>query len=192
MIRIQLSTEDLIQTRFAFSPIWELVASYRVLIDPARHTLHLPWVVEARKALQGLDLRPLGLLIRPQGYMPDFLLPPPTTPLPEFALEIEHIKQTPPEIVRREVWWVYENHPTPLGAIQSYMDHPHEALAQLTELLSRYWERCLADHWSDRDREPQPARGDPSWPWDAPDPAGFRLAGSICDYRYALAANSRV
>jgi DNA-binding transcriptional ArsR family regulator len=147
MIRIQLCTEDLIQTRFAFSPLWELIASYRTLIDPARHTLHLPWATEARQALRGLDLRPLSLLIRPQGYIPDFLLPPPTTPMPDFASEIEQIKNTSPEIVQREVQWVYEQHPTTPGAIQPYMEAPREALERLAELLWDYWKRCLAGHW---------------------------------------------
>lgn len=36
MIRIKVSADDLMQTRFAFSPLWEVVASYRVLVDPGQ------------------------------------------------------------------------------------------------------------------------------------------------------------
>lgn len=148
MIRIHISTEDLVQIRFAFSPIWELVASYRVLLDTSRHTLHLPWASQARRALQGLDLSPLSLMIWPQGYIPDFLLPPPRTPLPEFAAELEQIKNTPPEIVRREMIWVHENHRVPHATIQPYLDNPSIALGQLTKALKSYWDRCLSAHWS--------------------------------------------
>jgi hypothetical protein len=44
MITVRLSPEDLSRVRFAFSPLWETVASFRVLLDPGRHALHLPWV----------------------------------------------------------------------------------------------------------------------------------------------------
>jgi DNA-binding transcriptional ArsR family regulator len=147
MIRIHLCTADLIQTRFAFSPLWEVVASFRVLLDPARHSLHLPWATDARSALRGLDLRPLNVLIRPQGYVPDFLLPPPTTPWPNFAAELERLKNTPLEIIQREVSWVCEQHPTQPAMVRHYFETPDVALERLIALIRSYWERCLADHW---------------------------------------------
>jgi hypothetical protein len=59
MIRIHTSAEDLMQTRFAFSPLWEVEASFRALVDPARHAIHLPWMARARGELRGLELGPL-------------------------------------------------------------------------------------------------------------------------------------
>ena len=103
MVRIRASAEDLMQTRFAFSPLWEVVASFRALVDPSRHAIHLPWMVQAREELRGLELGPLRALVRPEGYIPDFLTPPPTTPFPHFSAEIEALRRTPPERVRKEV-----------------------------------------------------------------------------------------
>src|SRR3712207_4071557 len=92
MIRIRTSAEDLMQTRFAFSPLWEVVASFRALVDPARHAIHLPWMARAREELRGLDLGPLWPLVQPEGCIPDFLTPPPTTPFPDFSAEIEEVR----------------------------------------------------------------------------------------------------
>jgi hypothetical protein len=39
VLTIRLSPEDLSRVRFAFSPLWETVASFRVLLDPGRHAL---------------------------------------------------------------------------------------------------------------------------------------------------------
>ena len=149
MIRIRLSDEDLAHTRFAFSPLWEMVTGYRVLVDPARHALHLPWVRIAREALQGVDLRHLGALVRPEGYyVPDFLAPPPVvTPLPEFSEELERLRRTPSHAVREEVarmGW----HPKPYAATaQEYLSDPRGAIVRLADALERYHDLVLAPHW---------------------------------------------
>lgn len=56
MIRIHVSTEDLAQTRFAFSPLWETVESYRAILGPGRHALHLPWISWAREEVGRLKV----------------------------------------------------------------------------------------------------------------------------------------
>jgi DNA-binding transcriptional ArsR family regulator len=132
------------QTRFAFSPLWETVASYRALADPARHALHLPWIARTREELEGWDLAPLDALVRAEGYIPDFLTPPPTTPFPEFFAEVERLRATPPETMREEVERVAGGS-TP--ALESYLTDPAGSLERLAALLVRYHERVLAPHW---------------------------------------------
>ena len=68
--------------------MWELVGSIRALQDPSTAALHLPWVVELRRRLPELDLAELVALAPARGYVPDFLSPPPTTPLATFEDEI--------------------------------------------------------------------------------------------------------
>ena len=41
MVRIHLSPLDLTRTRFAFSPLWEMVMGYRVMRDPSHFAVHL-------------------------------------------------------------------------------------------------------------------------------------------------------
>ena len=142
MIRIRVSAEDLLRTRFAFSPLWEAVASFRALIDPTRHVLHLPWMTRAREELRGLDLDPLWALVRPEGYIPDFLTPPPATPFPDFFEEVERVREVPPERVREEVERVRRQRPGSDPALEAYLVDPSEALCVFT-----------------------PSLGDPSKPW---------------------------
>jgi DNA-binding transcriptional ArsR family regulator len=151
MITFRLSPEDLSRVRFAFSPLWETVASFRVLLDPGRHALHLPWVERTRGQLGKLDLAPLYALVRPDGYVPDFLAPPPTTPLPAFEEEIARLSETQPETVVREVEYlkasgdgVGVDRERLLGA---YLTNPRASLGRLAESLSGYHEVAVAPHW---------------------------------------------
>ncbi|MFC7643660.1 hypothetical protein ACFQX6_24940 [Streptosporangium lutulentum] len=82
--------------RFAFSPIWELVASLRTLRDPARHSLHLPWLRAVRPRLADLDLSELFALVPLRGYLVDFVTPTPETPMPDFAADLDRVRRTPP------------------------------------------------------------------------------------------------
>src|SRR4051812_18452377 len=96
VLRLHLTPEDFGRIRFACSPLWEAVLSYLVLQSPAGRTFHNPWVADARRALQGVDLSPLDALLRPGTmHFPDFLTPPPTSPLPQFATELELLRATP-------------------------------------------------------------------------------------------------
>src|ERR671910_3078950 len=104
-LKIRLSPEDLSRVRFAFSPLQEVVMSLGALSDPGRHVVHLPWVERTREALvgSGLDLGPALALTRGDGYIPDFLTPPPLTPLPTFEAEMALLSRTPHETVEEEV-----------------------------------------------------------------------------------------
>lgn len=148
MLRIHLTDKDLAQTRFAFSPLIELVESYRVLADPTRHHLHLPWVSGARETLRGLDLSLLGALVRRGGqYTPDFLAPPPQEPFPEFEVELETLKSTPPHTVRAEVARLETHRSWQARAIERYASEPVAALRDLAQVLHRYYELVLSSYW---------------------------------------------
>lgn len=132
------------QTRFAFSPLWETVASYRAILDPGRHALHLPWISWAREELGGWDLGPLDALVRAEGYMPDFLTPPPASPFPVFLDEVELLRSTPPERVRHEVGRIADGK-SPM--LETYLEDPAGSVERLARLLIRYHGRVLAPHW---------------------------------------------
>jgi uncharacterized protein DUF5937 len=148
MIWIRASAEDLMQTRFAFSPLWEVVASFRTLVDPSWHAIHLPWMAQAREELRGLDLKPLRTLVRSGGYIPDFLTPPPATPFPHFSAEIEDLLRTPPERVREEVGRLIRQGPDRNRALEAYLTDPGRSVERLAETLVVYHERVIAPYWS--------------------------------------------
>ena len=137
--------------RFSFSPLWETVASFRVLLDPGRHALHLPWAEQTRGKLGKLDLAPLYALVRPDGYLPDFLAPPPTTPLPAFEDEMARLSETPVATVVREVEYLKSSGdgvgPHRERLLVSYLTNPMASLGRLAESLLRYHEVAVAPHW---------------------------------------------
>src|SRR5687767_13612366 len=108
MITYHFTTEDLLRTRFAISPLFEVTASLWALHDPgARGSLHLPWIHEVKAAVDELDLDELIDLTVGGTYVPDFISPPPETPLPDVRTELDRVRRTPPERVRTEVAFRY-------------------------------------------------------------------------------------
>jgi DNA-binding transcriptional ArsR family regulator len=147
MIRVRLSAEDLTETRLAFSPVWEAVQSLDAVWDPGKYVFHLPWIGEAKQRMAGLDLEPLRALLPPSPcYRADFITPPPDGPYPDLAEELERIRATPHDIVRREVGRTYPDGAMPKAA-RAYIDDPDAALRGLTDALEAYWQATLAEHW---------------------------------------------
>ena len=146
MIAYRFGRDDLLRTRFAISPLFELAASLRVLRDPGSHSVHLPWVREARTRLAGLDYSLIDA-IHPSGpYAPDFVAPPPLTPLPDVEEELARVRATPPEQVRQELGWTFEGREPPAVA-RPLLDDPAAALPALADLMAEYWERAIAPWW---------------------------------------------
>src|SRR5919205_685847 len=107
MFTMRFGPGALARVRFAISPLAEVRRSHRVLDDPGGQPLHLPWVVQARRALGDLDLALLRALDPLDLYTPDFVSPPPTSPLAELDDELARVAATPPEQVRREIRRTY-------------------------------------------------------------------------------------
>jgi len=147
VIAYRFGRDDLLRTHFAISPLFELVASVRVLRDPGAHSVHLPWVREARARLAGFDHALLSALDPAHThYAPDFVAPPPRTPLPDVHEELERVRATPPDRVRRELEWTFDGGEIPAIARPLY-DDPKAELPALVELMAGYWERAIAPSW---------------------------------------------
>ena len=67
LIRYRFGQDDLLRTRFAVSPLFEIVWSAHVLRRPAQAPLHGPWVADARECLAGLDWSMLDWLANGYG-----------------------------------------------------------------------------------------------------------------------------
>jgi DNA-binding transcriptional ArsR family regulator len=147
VIRFRFGHEDLVRTRFAISPLFDLTWSTDALRDPARHSLHLPWARAARQRLEGLDYAVLDLLATSgNGYVPDFIAPPPSTPLPELEDELARVRATPPERVALEIGWRFAGQPVP-EVVRPLLDEPERGLAELTRVMAEYSECAIAPWW---------------------------------------------
>ncbi|MDG9718279.1 DUF5937 family protein [Streptomyces sp. DH24] len=149
MIEIELGLTDVARTRFAISPLWEVVASVRVLKGADEHGLHRTWTARARSRLAAadLDVSPLFDLVPVPtrspwaGRVPGFLCPPPTTPLPTLDMELATVRATPPELLHTTA----EVPPARLAALHA---DPVAGLARLAGVIEAYWELALAPYWS--------------------------------------------
>jgi hypothetical protein len=146
MLVLRFGSSDLANVRFAVSPLMELHRSVRALDDPGAQAIHLPWIAATRESTGDLDLELLRAL-QPRGmYSPDFIHPPPRSPLTELEEELDEMLSTPDEEVRAEVEYIYSRVGAP-EILEPFLEEPEAAIARLADLIRDYWRRALEPHW---------------------------------------------
>ncbi|MGW5671898.1 helix-turn-helix domain-containing protein [Micromonospora sp. NPDC003776] len=150
MVAIGLSAGAVARVRFALSCLWEVVAGVRVLRDPGRHALHLPWVNRVRPRLTAAGLLDpdrglLHELVPPApGYVVDFLTPPPTGLNPDLGQELAALRATPGGTVRAHL----DLRPGPrTPALDALYADPEAGLRRLAGEIEAYWRLALAPDW---------------------------------------------
>jgi DNA-binding transcriptional ArsR family regulator len=148
MITIQTTPEDLTKLRFAYRPLLEIAFSLRVLGNPALHGKYWRWVEDAQRALDGVELPFLADLITPDStYIPHFLTPTPTSNGGSIEDDLEDLLATSDEVIQKYVLWFIESDGD--SEIRRYfVAHPREAMRRLVEETRLYWDRTMAQHWS--------------------------------------------
>ncbi|KJK53679.1 ArsR family transcriptional regulator [Streptomyces sp. NRRL F-4428] len=140
---------DLLRCRFALSPAWETQEAVRTLSRPDRQGYHLPWLRRIRAAADGLDLRPLWLLMPRRGHSADFVCPPPSGPGVSFEEELAVIRAADPEAAREDMRRSLACTP---GALDSDLGRylladPARAVRELADLMERAWAVLVEPHW---------------------------------------------
>lgn len=146
--QLSFSAADLAQTRFAVSPMWEVVTSFRLLKDEADPPLHRRWAAQVRPRLlsAGLHRGWLAALIPGDGYLADFLNPTPAGPFPELAAELAAIRASTPHNVRADLATLAaKSRPAP--RLRLLHDEPEEVLEKVAAEIETYWELALAPYW---------------------------------------------
>ena len=143
---LAFSADDLALTRFAVSPMWEVVTSFRLLAAGSAHPVHRPWLeqVRSRADAAGLDAGWLAQLIPPHGYLADFLTPSPGDPAPTLGAELATIRATPAERVRADLDVLGDGGPR-RAMLRA---DPRARLAQVCAEIETYWEVVLAPYWA--------------------------------------------
>jgi len=146
VIELLLDADDVSHTRLAFSPLWEAVYSVRALQAPARRAVHLPWVRQTRELIRQLPDRDLlQALVPPRGYLPDFLSPPPASPLPSLAAELAELRSTPSARVRNDLERAYPRGLPPVLA--DLHARPRSHLRRISDVIDAYADLALLPHW---------------------------------------------
>lgn len=146
--QVVFEREDLMRCRFAVSPLWETLAAVHTLYEPHRQSFHLPWLRTTR--LPGhVDLTPIRLLLPRPGYVPDFLTPPPTSPLTSFEDGIAHLRATPPDRVAHELRLslLAPHRRLPPTTTEPLLADPAATRDTMADLLTTCWEHLIRPHW---------------------------------------------
>ncbi|MFE2289144.1 DUF5937 family protein [Streptomyces sp. NPDC059443] len=146
---LSFTATDLAQTRFAVSPMWEVVTSFRLLREETDPPMHRRWAGQVRPRLvrAGLDRGWLAALIPGDGYLADFLNPTPAGPFPELPAELAAIRRSTPEQVRADLAVLVRNSARPAPRLQLLHEEPEAVLEKVTAEIDTYWELALAPYW---------------------------------------------
>jgi DNA-binding transcriptional ArsR family regulator len=145
---LHFGEDDLLNCRFAVSPLWETHEAVRTLRRPDRQGYHPAWLRHIRTAAS-LDLEPLWLLMPRHGHSPDCLMPPPIGPAATFEEEIAAVRGIDPEAARAEMALSLADTPgaaeSPLG--RALLAEPARAVQELTTTLEAAWRTLVQPVW---------------------------------------------
>jgi Family of unknown function (DUF5937) len=157
VIEIEFTPEDYRRIRFAFSPVGEAVKSLRVLSAGRRNGLHARWLawLAGTDVDRRVDLNLLTAVVRPQGYLPDFLGPLPPGRTVGFAEGLSQIAATPAAVVQEELGHLARHAVAQQGSrgveraavMRELLEDPEDALSLIVTELERYWEYAIEPHW---------------------------------------------
>ncbi|MFI8567868.1 ArsR/SmtB family transcription factor [Rhodococcus sp. NPDC078407] len=143
MLALHLRAADLADTSLTVSPLFETVLSLRAWTSPNRHRLHEPWRRRVLAAWQQCDTEMLTALVSPDGRIPDFLAPRPSTASPALDDEIAVVAATRAVEMRRDIAAAFS------ADVPSILAGPARAVRTRTvQALSQYWATCLRPDWA--------------------------------------------
>ncbi len=150
VIRLAVGPDDLAQSRFAISPLWELVHAMRALgRRDGRGGPAQPWVDRARERFAALrrsaDVDAV-LVLQPDGYGVDFLLPASRSVATTVEDLLEVVRTTPLEQARREIARALALGPAPSPRVLAVLER-EDVTAYLADVLARAWDVLLAPDW---------------------------------------------
>jgi DNA-binding transcriptional ArsR family regulator len=141
--------DELLSVRFACSPVWETAAAVRTLVNEQARSYHEPWHRLVRDRLSRIDLSPLLALEPREGFVPDFLTPPPRAAWPRLRDQLDEVRATPAAQVARELERCRETvQEDPYRRLlDSFLVDPAAARDLLAARLHEAWAELVAPFW---------------------------------------------
>jgi DNA-binding transcriptional ArsR family regulator len=136
----------LARVRFGISPLFEVTRSVRLLHTEDVPLNHRKWVRAAEERAAGIDLAVLRALQPPGAYAPDFINPPPSSPVAKLDDELSIMAATPAGRVAHEIERAYRGSEIP-STLEQFVRDPARALRKLADTIRAFWDRALAPDW---------------------------------------------
>ncbi|UNZ21159.1 helix-turn-helix domain-containing protein [Streptomyces sp. 891-h] len=155
MIELEFTPADYLRIHFAFSPVAEVVTSLRTFSLGRRSGIHGPWFRSVDSRLDGVDMELLTALVRPIGYVPDFLNPHPRGRTGDLDAGLEQIARTDPAIISAELAHLAGHrtaqqgpgHQRRAALMRELLADTSRAIERITTELAAYSQVALAPHW---------------------------------------------
>ena len=151
-LRIEVRSEDLTTTRFALSPLWELLHALRLLAgEPHRREEPVlrPWLIRARDRYRALtretDLAVI-LALHPPGWGADFLSPVPGALSTTIDDLLAQVRATPPEQAHREVALALGRQP-PVDRRVARILASDQVAEYAADVLDTAWHALIEPEW---------------------------------------------
>jgi len=146
--QLELGIADAARIRFAMSPLFETVASLRLLHDEApANPVTAPWRRGVAGALTGRDRRLLLGLVPPDACVPDYFTPPPALMRPDIGAELAAVAATPTAHIHADLMKAYGTSDVPAAYLPWYEPRVNGLLDSAASAVGRYWEAAIAPHW---------------------------------------------
>ncbi len=151
-LRIEVRNDDLITTRFALSPLWELTQALRVLAgEPGRRDelVLRPWLARARDRYRALARETdLELILRaaPARLGRGLPVSRPGGPVPTIGDLLAQVRATPPEQAHREIAQALRRQPPVDPRLEPILAGDQVA-ARVADVLAEAWQALLEPEW---------------------------------------------
>lgn len=146
VIVFRFTRGDHLALRFAISPLFELLCAAGLLQSGSIGEDYIPWADAARERLANVEVSMLSALLNEDGYTPDFFTPPPTSTVGNVEGDLETVRHTPAEQLRRELRWRFPDGEIP-DAVRLLWEDPDAGLARLVGEVREFWNAAIASEW---------------------------------------------
>ncbi|MEV7964639.1 DUF5937 family protein [Sphaerisporangium sp. NPDC088356] len=152
LIRIEVSPQDVVASRFAISPLIETLHALWILSGNQQAGVHRPWADRRREQYGRLvrempGLAALVALFRRGDYNADFIAPPPTGVNVAFGDELAAVRATPLAQARDEIARNLRGRRPPPPDLMAILDRP-DVVEVFAHVLDAAWKEIIQPDWS--------------------------------------------
>ncbi|GIH14102.1 helix-turn-helix domain-containing protein [Rugosimonospora africana] len=149
MLRFRVGAEDLSHSRFALSPVFELLSLLRILSGLSRRQLPPDWsarLVPAYRRLRQESELDAVVALESRGHGPDFIAQPPLGLAQTWEDDLAAVRASDPARARREIARCLALRPAADRRVRATLTG-HDALERICDALDVAWHELLARDW---------------------------------------------
>jgi len=148
-MRIELSSDELARSRFARSPLFELMGLLRVISGSSRGYRPQSWAADLRPTYENLrrdTALDAVLVLQGPTYNASFITPPPQSMTQTFADDIAAVRQTPLELARSDIARCLKARPITDHRLLELL-WSAEVVGLVADALDDAWNGLVAPSW---------------------------------------------